>query len=151
MKYKVGDKVKIKKNLIVGNGYGGDTYVEDMEEIAKDYDYILTVSKVFDCYGDNIEYLMAEDNGWYWIDEMIEGLAEPTDREKFEGWIRKLSSLAYDDVVWQAFNYIVTSDPEERGYDDRLKIISDFLFTKKKMTKTEIEAELGYEIEIVEE
>ena len=151
MKYKVGDKVKIKKNLIVDGSYGSETYVEDMEEIAKDYDYILTVSKVFDCYGDNIEYVMAEGDGWYWTNKMIEGLAEPTDREKFEGWMRKLSSLDCDDVVWNAFNYIVTSEPDDRGYDDKLKIVSDFLFTKKKMTKTEIEAELGYKIEIVEE
>lgn len=151
MKFKVGDKVRIKKDLIVGGSYGGETYVEEMEESAKDHDYVLTVSKVFDCYGDNIEYAMTEDDDWYWTDKMIEGLAEPTDREKFEGWMRKLSSLDGDDVVWNAFNYIVTSDPEERGYDDRLKIISDFLFTKKKMTKAEIEAKLGYEIEIVEE
>ena len=33
MKYKVGDKVRIKKNLIVGGCYGGETYVEDEEKI----------------------------------------------------------------------------------------------------------------------
>lgn len=154
MKYKIGDKVRIKKDLVVNNDYGYDCYIEEMDDIAKENDYILTIE---DCVFNNTEYIMVEDSeGCSWTDEMIEGLVtdemieEPTDREKFEGWMRKLSSLKSEDRVWNAFNYCVTTEPNKRGYEDELKIISDYLFAKK-MTKAEIEAELGYSIEIVEE
>lgn len=153
LKYKIGDKVRIRKDLVVGSTYGSDIYIRKMDDIVKDNDYVLTIGEL--SYDIN-EYVMDEDNcevPYYWTEEMIEGLAEEptTDREKFEGWVRKLSSLSYDDKVWNAFNKCVTTEPDEIGYEANLKVVSDYLFTeKKKMTKTEIEKELGYEIEIVE-
>lgn len=151
MKYNIGDKIRIRKDLVVNDDYGNDTYVRKMDDVAKKNDYVL----VIDGYEkDNTKYVMVEDKGdYFWTDEMIEGLADLTDREKFEGWIRKLSSLDFYDTVWDAFNFTVTSEPNEKGYEDNLKVVSDYLFgaKKKKMTKAEIEKELGYEIEIVKE
>lgn len=148
MKYKIGDKVRIKRGLEAHHRYGNNSYVSAMDRVAKDNDYILTIRG----YNSTLtQYTMDEDKDcWLWTDEMIEGLVEPTDREKFEGWMRKLSSLEYDNDVWNAFNYLVATEPNEKGYENKLKIVSDFLFAKK-MTKAEIEAELGYSIEIVEE
>ena len=152
MKYKIGDRVRIKKGLAIGKSYGYNTYVGRMDTTAKNFDYILTIKG----YNFNrTQYVMLEDEEtWCWTEEMIEGLyIESTDREKFEGYIRKLSSLRYDDKVWNAFNKCVTTEPDEIGYEDNLKIVSDYLFgaEKKKMTKAEIEKELGWKIEIVEE
>lgn len=76
MKYNVGDKVKIRQDLVVNRNYGGDTYLEEMDDIAKDNDYILTIGKCDYRIG---EYVMDEDerdDPWYWTDAMIEGLAE---------------------------------------------------------------------------
>ena len=161
MKYKVGDRVKIRKDLVVDEYYDEWCFTEEMERDVKSNDYILTISEAYTAYDENIPvYRYEEDthrtnsqiHKWELTESMIEGLAEPpTDREKFEGWMRKLSSLGVDET-WNAFNYCVTHKPDNYDYDAKLKVLSDYLFdTKKKMTKTEIEAELGYSIEIVEE
>lgn len=156
MKYKVGDKVRIRKDLFVGKRYGHDTYVEDMDTIVKNHDYILTISKTYNC-DDSIEYIMLEDDDcwYYWTEEMIEGIAELVeDREKFEEWMRKLGRLNGGNDVWKSFDRLTYLDPDEdeKRFEEALKTVADYLFdVKKKMTKAEIEAELGYEIEIVEE
>ena len=83
---------------------------------------------------------------------MIEGLCEPTDREKFEECMRKLSSLNGSSTEWRAFDNLTLFNPDEANYEDYLKVVSNYLFGEpKKMTKAEIEAELSYKIEIVEE
>jgi hypothetical protein len=151
MKYKIGDKVKIREDLVTRRAYGKNTYVDSMKKIAKDHDYILTIANIV-C---NKEYKMEEDGDmYYWTDEMIERLVEPTDREKFEGCMRKLGRLNGDSDVWKSFDRLTYKDPneDEKEFEEALKTVADYLFdTKKKMTKAEIEAELGYKIEIVEE
>ena len=154
MKYNIGDKVRIRKDLVAGKTYGCNTYIDKMNRIAKNFDYILTIGG----YNDNkTQYTMDENGGsptWYWTDEMIEGLVEeqPTDREKFERWMRYLSSLDGCCKTYDAFNNLTMLEPDDDEYEDNLKTVSDYLFgiAKKKMTVAEIEAELGYEIEIVE-
>lgn len=150
MKYKIGDKVRIRRDLVVGDKYGGITFFYDMaKEVETNGGNVVIIT---DARVDSTGVIGYKFGGLAFIysESMIEGLAEPTDREKFEGWMRKLSSLKSDDRVWNAFNYCVTTEPDKWGYEDKLKIISDYLFAKK-MTKAEIEAELGYKIEIVEE
>jgi hypothetical protein len=68
MKYKVGDKVRVKKDLVIDSSYGREDFVEEMKSfIGK----IVTISKVID-----EEYMILEDDGDYaWTDEMFEGLA----------------------------------------------------------------------------
>jgi len=141
MKYKVGDKVILKSNLVDGESYGGVTYV----------DSIPSVCEISSCNKDDSYYQVV--NNWLITDEMIEGLAEPTDREKFEEWMKLLCNLDGFSVVWNAFNRCVTSNPDDSNYENDLEVVSDFLFgeNKKKMTKSEIEAELGYKIEIIGE
>jgi hypothetical protein len=68
MKYKVGDKVRVKKDLVIDSCYGREDFVEEMKSfIGK----IVTISKVID-----EEYMILEDDGDYaWTEEMFEGLA----------------------------------------------------------------------------
>jgi hypothetical protein len=68
MKYKVGDKVRVKKDLVIDSSYGREDFVEEMKSfIGK----IVTISKVID-----EEYMILEDDGDYaWTEEMFEGLA----------------------------------------------------------------------------
>lgn len=163
MKYKVGDKVRIRRDLKVGNFYDEWLLTDEMEEDIKSNDYILTISKAYIAYDNKTPVYNYKKNTlrmdlcskWELTESMIEGLVETelTDREKFEGWMRKLSSSDSLGRQWIAFNNLTMLEPNDDEYESNLEIVSDFLFgvVKKNMTKAEIEAELGYEIEIVEE
>jgi hypothetical protein len=80
-KYKVGDKVKIREDLINGEEYGGIDYVSDMDKWKGK---VVTISFAdndanndCDCYG------IAEDTeAWNWSAEMFEDVSDsdiPTD------------------------------------------------------------------------
>lgn len=151
MKYKVGDKVKIRKDLVVDESYSDSSrdcyFTEGMEMVKEKYDYA-TIRTCSSYYDDR--YQICEDKGGYWwSDKMF----EESDRHKFEEWMRKLSRLDGDGSVWDAFNDLSLLGEDDICYEERLKTVADYLFgeEKKKMTKAEIEAELGYKIEIVEE
>jgi len=161
MKYNVGDRVEIRRGLVIGSIVGGDSYEDNMEILANDHNYILTIKGYNSDYA---TYKMLEDEYEYdWTEEMIEGLVEAstkkekfkeelTDREKFEEWMGKLCSLEGSHKVHEALNELTYSTVDTEHYNYNLKTVADYLFSseKKKMTKAEIETELGYEIEIVE-
>lgn len=65
MRYKVGDKVKIREDLIVGYKYGVDTFVEDMEQYKGKTTTVADVT-------DNNKYKLNIDTYWRWTDEMLE-------------------------------------------------------------------------------
>lgn len=72
MKYKVGDKVRVRKDLVVGKEYGDNVFIADMKKYSGK---IMTVGGIT-VTGD---YTFKEDaNIWYWSDEMLE------DRDKIE-------------------------------------------------------------------
>lgn len=71
MKYKVGDRVKIKNDF----SYSKDYEIRVNKKMEKYTGRIMTVRKI-----DNNLYKMQEDckeniDGWYWSEDMIEGLA----------------------------------------------------------------------------
>jgi hypothetical protein len=67
MKYKVGDKVRVRKDISVKGNWG---FVEEMKQfIGK----VVTISRLVDT--DDDEYLILEDGGEYvWTNEIFEGL-----------------------------------------------------------------------------
>lgn len=71
MKYKVGDKVKVREDLVVGNFYKMDNsdsfsiFVLYMERYKGN---ITTIKNVYDTY-----YIL-ENNKWNWTDEMLESI-----------------------------------------------------------------------------
>lgn len=69
MKYKIGDKVKVRTDLIVDEEYGGQSFMSGMKLFAGK---IYTISKI----DSDQEYYMFEEIGWVWTDEMIEGLVK---------------------------------------------------------------------------
>lgn len=70
MKFKVGEKVRVREDLIERNNYGDDTFVAEMNEFKGQ---VLTISKVRD---DNCYFLLEDEMGWYWNDEMLEPVEE---------------------------------------------------------------------------
>lgn len=74
MKYKVGDKVRVQKNLTDGTYYGTDTANEEMCELAGE---IVTISRVREGSYDIVE----DDELYMWTEEMFQtcpkGFIEP--------------------------------------------------------------------------
>lgn len=68
MKFKVGDKVKVRNDLVVGDKYGLDYFMSDMEEF-KDRNFI--IEQVLDD-----KYILKNTDGWLWTDEMLETVEE---------------------------------------------------------------------------
>lgn len=86
MKYKVGDKVKVREDLVVDKEYGSDVFIEEMEQHKGKTATITLV-----CHD---KYCIDLDEGeWYWTDEMFE--------DEFIDWDKKL--LDIDDVDSKAF------------------------------------------------
>jgi hypothetical protein len=72
MKYKVGDKVKIRKDLIVDAVvYGGLVIIPQMTRVAEENNYIMIVNKIVEK-----GYCLNGTGKYIWTDEMIEGLYE---------------------------------------------------------------------------
>jgi hypothetical protein len=67
MKYKVGDKVKIREDLIAGRNYGYHLFMPEMIPLRGQ------VATIACC--ENYGYLLEGGTDWVWTDEMIEGLA----------------------------------------------------------------------------
>ena len=65
MRYKIGDKVRVRKDLVPGNEYGGVCYVEYMDKF-KGKECVITDM-------DGIAYQIGE---FWWTDEMLEPVDE---------------------------------------------------------------------------
>ena len=75
MKYKVGDKVRVRKDLEVGKDYGNHDVVEDMKKY-KGKEFI--IDEVLRNY-----YRLKDENWYYWTDEMLE-LVEEGEKNNME-------------------------------------------------------------------
>lgn len=65
MKYKIGDKVRVRTDLVVDDCYGGYSFTEGMEKYAGQ---IVTIDALLDD-----KYLIDEDLCfWCWTEEMFE-------------------------------------------------------------------------------
>lgn len=67
--FKVGDKVKVRKDLKFGVHYGGDSFEEDMKEYLGK---IVTINQVrLDHYGKGKTQYYIEESSYGWTDEML--------------------------------------------------------------------------------
>ena len=72
MKYKVGDKVKVKKGLELNREYGGILFAKPMQCCLE-----VTISRVHkEDDGYNFNGYSVEENICFWTDEMLDGLVE---------------------------------------------------------------------------
>lgn len=94
MKFKIGDKVKIREDLVVDLLYGCDIFVSDMSEYCGKE---ATITAIRDSYLKGVAYLLDIDNGeWYWTDEMLEDRLERKMNDK--DIISKIKEKAYENV-----------------------------------------------------
>ena len=161
MKYKVGDKVKVRDDLVVGCYYGGYLYSNYMSLFSGKEVTIDGVSATF--------YKIKEDetiSPYYWTDAMFEDETEKeandeAETAKFRAFLKEVADYRVDDysTQYKRLRDIIVADTifrSNKEIDGDIEYLCNFYRTfkpteKKKMTKAEIEAELGYKIEIVEE
>ena len=166
MKFKVGEKVKIKKNL--KKGYDFKYFVADEMENFK--------GKTVTIYSVNSEaYRIEEDNmNWEWTEDMFEGLAIITKEELFKMPIgTKITTDLEENNIFVKVgeNDFCNNDCDHIEYDNIKEDLSlDYYEGKiieiqepnyttiykedkqvKEMTIAEIEKELGYPIKVVKE
>ncbi|SCH18252.1 Uncharacterised protein [uncultured Clostridium sp.] len=69
MKYKVGDKVRVREDLVVDEEYDGEYFIENMTQYRGK---IVTIDRVV---ADKLEYSIKDDNhSCWWSDKMFEPL-----------------------------------------------------------------------------
>lgn len=74
MKYKVGDRVRIREDLVMGGSYGDSIAVDDMIDMGGS---VVTIERV-----GNLGYYIEEDpDGYCWTDEMFEPVEEMSAEE----------------------------------------------------------------------
>jgi hypothetical protein len=83
-KYKIGDKVRVREDLVVGSWYGPKQRMCYNEEMDKHKGKILTVDAVRDGY-----YCMEETHYFGWTDEMLEDVVEDY------SWLDALERIDY--------------------------------------------------------
>ena len=65
MKYKFGDKVRVRRDLRISTNYGDYMFVSGMDDYKGN---VVTISEVYQTY-----YCIEEDIGtWIWTDEMFD-------------------------------------------------------------------------------
>lgn len=142
MRYKVGDKVKVRSDLKENIRYGGQIFVRDM---AVHCGKNVEISKVYD----DAYCIKESDREWFWTDEMF----EPVDKMSAAEVIRILGELC---------NNTPCRSCPVRKLDERLmcteirikysKEVVDILEQwKKDHEKKEIEVELAYVVRVIED
>ena len=171
MKFKVGDTVKIRKDLKKGDNF--EIYVDsDMEELAGE---IVTIKKMYK-YLSSERYEIDKDKGFYtWTEDMFESIKKPTKEELLEmplGTIIKTNEKEHNAYV-KVGKYEFFNDYDDISDDDinedlsldyntvDIKIIEiqqpkhRIVYKEdnevKEMTISEIEKEIGYQIKVVKE
>jgi len=144
MKYKVGDKVRVRRDLNKGMIYNEFTVTTPMADKAGD---IVTISAVSRRYYHIAEY------GCCWTDEMFEGLAEDelTAEEAFKTLgdmcARGCKACELGKLVKES-GYLLCGDYGREHPDKVVEILKQF---KKDQEKKEIEVELAYVVRVIED
>ena len=167
-RYKLGDKVKVREDLICGETYGGELFAKDMMEYKGKITEIENILY-------NGEYTLKDCDYWGFTDEMLEPVKEFTIEDLSNAPLgtkitidNKKEFVKIDNVNFEDSEHCISIGEEIL---ENLTLNQEYSFigykitkveipeyktiyvdnTKKKMTLKEIEEKLGYEIELVEE
>ena len=118
MKYNVGDKVRVRKDLVNYSEYGGELFVRGMQQFKGK---VVTICRLLDD-----KYFIREDTSEYaWTNEMLEGIANDAikpDYYQFHGYdvfdIAKHFELDYP--LGSALKYLLRA-----GHKDPAKKVED--------------------------
>ena len=143
MKYKVGDKVRIREDLVIGGNYGGSVAVDDMADMGGS---VVTIERV-----GNLGYYIEEDpDGYCWTDEMFEPVEEMSAIEALE----ILSDICMKQVTCykcpiQCIDGQKTCVSIRR--ENPTEVVKVLEQQKADHEKKEIEVELAYVVRVIED
>lgn len=145
MKYKVGDKVRIREDLVTGGNYGGSVAVDDMTDMCGN---VVTIERV-----GNLGYYIEEDpDGYCWTDEMFELVEEELTAEEA---IKVLADMCARECKNCELGKLVKESrysfcsAYRREYPD--KVVEILKQWKKDHEKKEIEVELAFIVRVIED
>ena len=93
---KVGDKVRVREDLIVGSNYGGEMFCGGYMESLKGR--IATIVEVYDCLSYDID---IDEEGWVWTKEMFEKIEEKESDNMKELTFREVIANIKEGEVWE--------------------------------------------------
>ena len=102
MKYKVGDKVRVRTDLIVDKIYGAEKFISLMCEFKG---RICTIKEFCGkCY-----LLEEDDDEWYWSDEMLEDVSnnEMDESKEFHDAFVEMIDFAKEHLTKEQFNEFI--------------------------------------------
>ena len=85
MKYKVGDKVRVRKDLEIGKYYGTDAFIPDMKKYAGK-------TMIVDAIISADRYSLKDAGHWNWTDEMLEDAVKVVEYAKDHGLAVELAA-----------------------------------------------------------
>lgn len=146
MRYKVGDKVKVRSDLKENIRYGGQIFVRDM---AVHCGKNVKISKVYD----DAYCIKESDREWFWTDEMFEGLAEDeltaeeANKVLADMCTRECKNCELGKLVKES-RYSFCSAYRREHPDKVVEILKQW---KEDHEKKEIEVELAYVVRVIED
>lgn len=145
MKYKVGDKVRIREDLVTGGNYGGCVAVDDMTDMCG---RVVTIERVGEVHG----YYIKEDPDEYcWTDEMFEPVEEMSAEEAIkvlaDMCARECKNCELGKLVKES-KYSFCSDYRREHPDKVVEILKQW---KKDNEKKEVETEFVNIVRVIED
>ena len=135
MRYKVGDKVKVRSDLEENTSYGGKMFVRGM---AVHRGKNVEISKVHD----DAYYIKGSDRAWFWTDEMFEPVEEElTAEEAIRIQAEMCSSTMCKDCEIDKLRYDSHCECAEFRSKNPKKVIEILKQQKKNHEKKEVETE----------
>lgn len=97
MKFKVGDKVRVREDLVIGNCYGKERFVDGMKEYKGQ---IFTIKKIYE------GIYIFEKNIFNWTDEMLEKVKK--EKETQGKTFREVIADIKKGEVWESEEKIIS-------------------------------------------
>ena len=94
---KVGDKVRVREDLIVDSNYGGEMFCGGYMESLKGR--IATIVEVYDCLSYDID---IDEEGWMWTEEMFEIIEKEVSVNMKELTFREVIANIKEGEVWES-------------------------------------------------
>lgn len=152
MKYKVGDKVRIREDLVMGRNYGVAIAVNRMTDMGGS---VVTIESFLTIGRDDkaLGYYIEEDpNGYLWTDEMFEPVEEElTTEEAIKIQAEMCRSTMCKDCAIDKLRYdshCECYDFRSKNSDKVIEILKQF---KKDHEKKEVETEIVNIVRVIED